>query len=68
MSTAENDQIARSLGPDAYDPPAVDVGPHPFRPVHISWALHGELVNLKVCADCGGGVLHEIHSVAQEAA
>jgi hypothetical protein len=69
MSVAENDLIARSLGPDAYDPPAVSVGPHPFRSVRISWALHGELLNQKVCSDCGGGILHEIHSVdAQEAA
>lgn len=73
MSVAENDLIARSLGPDAYDPPVRDCGPHPFRPVPFPSPELLRALNLRiearVCWTCGGGILHEIHSVdAQEAA
>jgi hypothetical protein len=73
MSVAENDLIARSLGPDAYDPPIIEREPHPFRPIafpspELLRALNLR-VGVRVCGLCGGGLLHEIHSVdAQEAA
>lgn len=53
MSTAENDRIARSLGPDAYDPPVAPCESHPFLCVEENC----------YCGRCGGGLLHDVHRV-----
>jgi hypothetical protein len=53
-----NDQFARSLGPDAYDPPVMPREPHPF------------LVTLDgpYCGLCGAGLLHEVHAASLDEA
>lgn len=49
--SASNDDIARSLGPSAFDAPLIEVEPHPFLYV----------LNNRYCGACGGGLLHEVH-------
>jgi hypothetical protein len=84
MATASNDLIARSLGPDAYDPPVMPCEPHPFLGMYdflYTPAIHEALTSRRpvnphpavclspVCARCGGGLLHAVHALdAQEAA
>ena len=53
-----NDAVARSLGPDAYDPPVFPVELHPFRYV----------LDNRYCGRCGGGILHEVHLLHEMAA
>jgi hypothetical protein len=50
--------VARSLGPDAFDPPVFPVEPHPFRYV----------LDNRYCGRCGGGILHEVHLLHEMAA
>ena len=58
MSTVENDRIARSLGPDAYDPPVAPCESHPFLCVEGN----------RYCGRCGAGLLHEVHLLHEMAA
>lgn len=59
MSPSErNDAVARSLGPDAFDPPVSPVEPHPFCFV----------LDNCYCGRCGGGLLHEVHLLHEMAA
>jgi hypothetical protein len=50
----QEQRIARACGEDR--PPQVDLPPHPFRPFPAS----------PCCARCGGGILHDIHSIARQ--
>ena len=53
-----NDQFARSLGPDAYDPPVFPCMPHPFLAT----------LDSPFCGLCGAGLLHEVHAASLDEA
>ena len=62
----ENDRIARSLGPDAYDPPVMPAEPHPFVVATIiGTAFFATHIDNPYCALCGAGLLHEVHGVQE---
>ena len=80
----QNDAVARAWGVIAFDPPVAPCEPHPFLGMYdflYTPAIHEALTSGRpvnpppavclspVCARCGGGLLHAVHSSdAQEAA